>query len=88
MDFQNGAQLSKIANKLTVMGMDDAARNIEDAWVDVKRNRANDSEYGKKIQYADKVEDGGFNAMFEGIDVYNGFDMNTLMERVMKRLSK
>lgn len=88
MDFQNGAQLSKIANKLTVMGMDDAARNIEDAWADVKRNRANDSEYGKKVQYADKAEDGLFEGMFDGLNVYDGFDMNVLMERVMKRLSK
>jgi len=88
MDFQNGVQISKIVNKLTVMGMEDAARNIEDTWDDVKRHRAADANYGKKVQYADKIEDKSFGGMFEGLDVYDGFDIETLMERVMKRISK
>jgi len=88
IDFQNGAQISKIINKLTVLGLESEVRDIEDAWADVKRTRDASADYGKVTNYADKVDESGIAGMFEGLDVYDGFDIEILMNRVMQRLSK
>lgn len=87
-DYGTDASVYKMANKLTVLGMDNEAEEIKDAWQDIKYAREKSADYGKKQTFIDKVEDGGFGGMFEGIETFDGFDMNVLMERVMKRLSK
>jgi len=79
-DYENNSQINNIADKLINIGMEDKAEEIQDAWENVRQTKKQSSETGKVVQYADKDDVESFSGMFEG------FDMDALMDRVYKRI--
>jgi len=79
-DYENTSQVDGMANKLRVLGMDNEAGEIEDAWERRRQAKKQSSEVGKVVHYADKEDSEEFSGMFEG------FEMTSLMERVYKRI--
>ena len=85
-DFKSGASINKIIEKLKVLGMGSQALDIENDWDNIKRARTTSGFGNKESQFVDKVKDNDFATMFEGLNLYKGFDIKTLIERVMSKL--
>ncbi len=79
-DYQTTANIQNISNKLMDIGMDSAAEAIENAWEERRAAKRKSDEMGKAVHFADKDDVENFSGMFEG------FNMDALMERVYKRI--
>ena len=86
-DFNSDTKINKIANKLRVMGNEEDASDVEGAWDQVKSAKNKSSEFRRKETFVDDAED-GYGGMFEGVETFEGFDIDVLMSRVMKKISK
>jgi len=80
-DYNSVTQIKSIADKLDAMGKESEAENVRRVLGNINKARVQDTGYGDVSRYiGDDGDD--YSGMFEGVDI------DTLMQRVYKRISK